>query len=92
MLLTKKRINKPKFIEIVRNEIEVVTEFKLLGVIIDDKLQFNKHIDNLKQLVNRKLYSIKKVFHLSESVKVHLFKAFILPHFKYCRLTIYAFY
>ena len=51
MLLTKKRINKPKFIEIVRNEIEVVTEFKLLGVIIDDKLQFNKHIDNLKSLV-----------------------------------------
>ena len=41
MLLTKNRINKPKFIEIVGNEIEVDNEFKWHGVIIDDKLQFN---------------------------------------------------
>ena len=33
MLLTKKRIKKPKFVEIIGNEIEGVTEFKLLIVI-----------------------------------------------------------
>jgi hypothetical protein len=44
----------PKSIEI-RNgvNIEVVNEFKLLGVTIDSKLYFAKHIGNLCLSINR---------------------------------------
>jgi len=34
--------------------------------------------------VNKKLYSIKRLFYLSTSVKMQFFKTFLLPHFDYC--------
>ena len=64
--------------------IEVVSSFKLLGVMIDRKLDFHNHVDVLKTLVNRKLFSYKKLFFLSFATKVQFFKTFILPHFDYC--------
>ena len=37
-----------------------------------------------------KLYSIKRLFYLSTSIKIHFFKTFILPYFDYClSLSIY---
>ena len=37
-----------------------------------------------------KLYSIKRLFYLATSVKIHFFKTFILPYFDYClSLSIY---
>jgi hypothetical protein len=39
---------KPKEIQLENNMIEVVKEFKLLGVTIDENLTFNTHIINLK--------------------------------------------
>ncbi|RNA04729.1 RNA-directed DNA polymerase from mobile element jockey-like [Brachionus plicatilis] len=71
-------------------EIEVVPEFKLLGVIIDNKLNFTSHVNNLKATINKKLNSIKQLFFPSKPVKIQFFKTFILPHFDYClSLTIY---
>ena len=83
-LTNKKRIKFPSKLEIDKNDSEVVNEFRLLGVIIDNKLCFKKHVENTKFLVNRKLFSIKKIFYLSLSVKLQFFKTFILPHFDYC--------
>ena len=64
--------------------IEVVSEFKLLGCFIDDKLSFDKHASNLKANVRRKLFAIKNIFFLSPDIKLHFFKTFLLPHFDYC--------
>jgi len=61
-----------------------VTSFKLLGVTLDNKLTFTEHCSNLKKIINRKLYSIKRLFFLCTSVKIHFFKTFILPYFDYC--------
>ena len=43
--------------------IKVVRKFKLLGVILDDKILFNKHIASIYIKINFRLYSIKKLFY-----------------------------
>jgi hypothetical protein len=55
-----------------------------------EKLQFIDHAANICLSVNRRLYTIKKLFYLPYSVKIHFFLTFILPYFDYCiSLTIY---
>jgi hypothetical protein len=93
MFVTNKRVKLPKEItvgtKLVNDKIEdikvsVVNSFKLLGVTIDNKLIFTEHCSNLKKVVNKKLYSIKRLFFFCTSVKIHFFKTFILPYFDYC--------
>ncbi len=38
-------------------KVSVVDSYKLLGVTIDNKLNFGEHCSNLKKIVNKKLYS-----------------------------------
>ena len=64
---------------------------KLLGVTIDSKLNFETYASMIKNSVNRKLYSIKRLFYLCQSVKLQFFKSFIMPHFDYCS-TIYCYF
>ena len=84
MYITNRRVVKPKEFNVSDNKIEVVEQFKLLGVIIDNKLSFSQHVSNIRKSVFKKLYSIKRIFYLSFQVKVQFFKTFILPHFDYC--------
>jgi hypothetical protein len=81
----------PKFIDFGNNiHVQVVDEFKLLGVTLDSKLNFQKHVANIMLSINRKLYSIKRLFFLSFKLKMQFFKTFILPYFDYCStLSIY---
>jgi hypothetical protein len=64
--------------------IEVVSNFILLGVNIDNKLNFFNHVSLLKAKVNKRLFSINKLFYLAKAVKIQFFKSFILPLFDYC--------
>ena len=84
MVITNKRIKIPKFLTIAGTQVEIVDKFRLLGVTIDSKLNFETHVSELKRQINRRIYSIKKLFYLSFTVKMHFFKTFILPSFDYC--------
>jgi hypothetical protein len=86
MFLTLKKVDLEtvKVVPIAGNDLEVVKNFKLLGVTIDDSLGFHDHVELMKKSVNRKIFSYKKLFYLSLSTKVKFFKSFILPHFDYC--------
>ena len=93
MFVTNKRIKPPKEIiidtKIVNNKtvdikVSVVTSFKLLGVTLDNKLTFIEHCSNIKKIVNKKLYSINRLFFLCTSIKIHFFKTFIPLYFDYC--------
>ena len=53
-------------------------KFKLLGVTLDKKLNFNNYSNEIKILITRKMYSIKRLFFLSMSVKFQFLKSFIL--------------
>ena len=68
----------------MENDVLVTDEFKLLGVLIDNKLTFNHHIVNICKKVNNKLFSIKRLASLPFSVRLQFFKTFILPLFDYC--------
>ena len=93
MIISEKRFTKEKldFLLLDGNNVEVVEKFSLLGVTIDNCLTFQDHISALKQKVNIKLFSIKKLKFLSLSTKIHFFKTFIQPHFDYCS-TIFTFF
>ena len=63
MFLTKRRgIAFPKEVPILLENVEVVSKFKLFGVLIDNKLSFQDHVKNIKALVNRKLFPINRIF------------------------------
>jgi hypothetical protein len=92
MFVTSKRIKAPKVIEITTGVfVKVVEQFKLLGVTIDNKLNFETYASMIKKSVNRKFYSIKRLFYLCQSVKLQFFKSFIMPHFDYCS-TIFCYF
>ena len=83
MFLTNKRLEIPKTVRVGSDDIEVVSSFKLLGCLIDDKL-FEDYYQQIKKLVNVKYFAIKDIFYLSQRVRVHFFKAFIQLHFDFC--------
>ena len=71
-------------------KIDTVEKFKLLGVMIDNKLNFNQHVNQQCISINRKLHAIKSLFYLPFQVKLQFFKTFILPYLDYCQtLCIY---
>jgi hypothetical protein len=83
-ITNKQNINIPEFININGNEVKVVSEFKLLGIIIDNKLNFISNTTKIKRSINIRLYSIQKLFQLPLAVKIQFLKTFILPYFDYC--------
>ena len=58
MFVTNKRVGKqiPNEISIENCQVKVVDNFKLLGVTIDNKLNFDKYSRDLRLSVNKKLY------------------------------------
>ena len=84
MFVSYKRYNRPKDLKIDKNTIEIITNFKLLGVWIDNKFNFNYYASSLINSINKKLFAIKRLFYLSFEVKLQFFKSFILPSFDYC--------
>ena len=58
----------PSLIMIDGNDVKVVSSFRLLGVVLDNKLNFNAHVSATCSLINRKLFSIKRLFYLATSV------------------------
>jgi hypothetical protein len=85
MFFTQKReIDFPKSIMIQNKTINVIDQFKLLGIIIDNDFTFLPQVASLRNKINQRLFSIKKIFFLENSVKLQFFKTFILPYFDYC--------
>jgi hypothetical protein len=73
MIITNKRGNLPKSIDFDDISIEVIDLFKLLGITIYKKLQFNKFVSLQCSQINKKMYSIKKLFYLPFEVKIQFF-------------------
>ena len=66
-------------------QIQKCDDVDLLGVNIDSKLSFDKHISSICSKVNKQLSVVKRFKHLiDDHIKRRLYKAFILPVFNYC--------
>ncbi len=75
----------PKFIEVNGTNIPSEKEVKLLGITIDEKLNFDKHVNIICKKAARQInvmYRFKGVVDLKE--RQIIYKTFILSNFHYC--------
>ena len=67
--------------------IEGNTSVKLLGVKIDNELNFKEHVTNICNKVSQKLHALARISSYMKSEKLRLIlKAFIESQFQYCPL------
>ena len=73
--------------------LETATEEKDLGVIIDEKLKFDKHTEAQVNKANKVLGLIRRSFeNLDKETLVWLFKALVIPHLEYRNTVTYPVY
>ena len=66
------------------NIIQFVENFKYLGVILDNKLNFRLHAQNIYKLASHKIYVLLKIRpYITEKVASRIYKTKILPYIDY---------
>ena len=86
MLFSKSRFTEDIEIIINNTEITRVSETKLLGVWIDEKLNWKHHISYVKTKVSRGLFMLNRAKHvLNHDAMLILYNTLVLPHLTYCR-------
>ena len=74
-------------LNIQENKISTTDHVKLLGIEIDKKLKFNKHIETVCFKVNQKINAFSRLNHyISREQAFTICKAVILSNFNYCPL------
>ena len=69
-------------------EIESMNSLKLLGVVLDNKLNFSEHVKLMCSKPNSKIGVLTKMRKLvPEKTKQRLFKSVILPGLNYCLIV-----
>ena len=79
------RYETPQFIEINDTKVQCESEVKLLGITIDERLKFDRHVDILCKKAAKQLnvmYRFKNIFNSKE--KGVMYNTFILSNFNYC--------
>ena len=67
------------------SKVPISKTMELLGVTIDDKLNFENHIAKICRKVSQQIAVLKRMQKLLPfETRRDLYKAFILPHFNYC--------
>lgn len=76
------------FIE--NNKVEIVEEFKYLGVIIDNHLKFKKNIDYIVKKVGAKISYFGRISNkLNFEARILVYHTIIEPYFNYCSSIIF---
>lgn len=86
MIISNKKIDRNNVnIFINGSRLEIENEIKYLGIIIDDKLRFDKNNDYLCKKIGKKVNVLSRLRHeLSTGQITMLYKTLIQPHFTYC--------
>ena len=64
--------------------LEKVCSYKYLGFILDDQLNFNKHVKELTNLLTHKLYLLSRIRkYLTKRASVTIFKTMIISLIEY---------
>ena len=70
------------------NKIKKVSETKTLGVIVDDQLKWNSHINTVATKVSKGIGMIRRMkAFVPQSTLISVYNSIILPHFDYCSLV-----
>ena len=74
-------------INVEEERIECETSVKLIGVTLDNKLNFNDHVSNICKNANQKLHALARISNFMSQNKLRtLIKAFVESQFGYCPL------
>ena len=85
MSLGSKHENKQMKIDFMNNDIESHSEMKLLGVTIDEHLNFSTHIGEVCKNASRKVEILMRLRNmLTTSAKLKIFISFKMPQITYC--------
>ena len=80
--------NRGIFINIVDEIIECSSTVKLLGITIDNKLNFGEHVTKICKKVSQKLHALARISNYMSQEKLRvIMKAFIESQFGYCPLV-----
>ena len=80
-----KTVTIPKPIVINDQEIEVVSEFKYLGIVVDSTLSFTNHFEYIQKKLNAKFFVLKRCEHkLNLDSKKLYVSSLVNAHFHYC--------
>lgn len=91
MLITSnKSLVMPRLVYINEQEIDIVTEFKYLGVIIDSNLSFANNAQSVIKKLNSKFYVLKRTEQKLnfESKKLYV-SSLVMPHLNYCATILF---
>ena len=82
------KINNYLEIKLGRNNIKRVKETKTLGVIVDDQLNCQTHLDSIVTKISQGIGIIRhmKAF-VPQMTLISVYNAIILPHSDYCSLV-----
>lgn len=88
----KKIVNKSDINLFIENQkIECVTETKYLGMIIDEFLDFNKHVDYLCKKASSKVGLLHRIKDkISTEERICIYKTIFAPHFEYCASILFC--
>lgn len=92
MLIGRKSVNTidQPTIQIDNEQIERVNEFKYLGILIDEKLIFDKHINNIVKKTAMRIGILYRASNkLTSGAKLCIYNAMIKPHFQYCSTILF---
>lgn len=78
---------KPQF-QCENAAIPITEDLEMLGVTVDDKMKFEKHIANICRKVTQQIAVLKRMKkNLPFEIRKCLYLSFIIPHFNYCSET-----
>ena len=81
--MVKKRCNVPP-IRIQGSTIDLVFQYKYLGVTIDELLSFRAHLNNTIKIVAHKISLLGRIrFYITEEAALKIYKSMILPYLDY---------
>ena len=77
------RVYEP-LLKIGERRVQSVSKYEYLGIIMDDRLNMDSHIEHITKKVQAKLSILRKIRrHISEESALLIFKTMILCHFDY---------
>lgn len=83
--IRKKTVENNVRIHIENKKLEVVSEIKYLGVIIDKNLNFSAHVDYISRKVGGKLGLLRRIGKdISPYMRCVVYKSIVAPLFEYC--------
>lgn len=72
--------------------LEIVSEFKYLGFVVDNTLSLREHFKYIHGKISKKLFFFSRISsHLSAETSLVVFRTIIQPHFDYCASLLFLF-